>query len=786
MNKKEDRWWDLAAVFCFFAALLITSFRLEATEWANEFVILKWLTSIGFLLGLGMGYSDFKPPTIRFLSFCYSILILPWLLMLPNESTLLWSERLGNLVGRYNASLYQYFNNIRIEDPLLFITLISSIVWFTAIIGGYSIIRYGKPWLALIISGITLFVTEFYYITERNLFSAAFLIFSLLLLSQTNFMHSLKKWRKKGTLVEFETEFNIGRSALLIGIVLVLLVWNFSSVVATFTPGSIQQKKISGLFEQVRNEFVKITTPLQGPLVLQQEYYGETIGLGTGAVLGDDIVFKIESNRFKPPGSRFYWRARTYDQYINYQWNNTINNEIEYSAGEESSIYTPGEDLPERIFTFHPEINLGLLYTPIYPLEINRNATLVAKDIPDSGLDLVAVTTERTIYSGETYQVRSYIDNPTIWELRESSTEYPTWVTEHYLQLPPDFPPSIRQLAEEITQDEETAYDKTFAITLFLRNNIEYKEQIPSPPKNQDPIEWFLFDLKQGFCNYYASAEVLMLRSIGIPARMVFGYAQGEEDLEDITYTVRRKQSHAWPEVYFGGFGWVEFEPTRGQPALTRLVGNPSDPDSIREGEIGRRPNQFDREAMEALLEQDTLDDIENIAVGNDEAESIFSKLKNWLPLFIIIFLVDLIILITIRNKRLGYSFKTPMYLERFFEKRGWQPPGWLSRWSYFVQLPDYQRAFSSIVWSLYFLRQQVSDASTPAYLVNQLTELMPSLQTKANHLLVEYQKAFYSNYQPDVADMQKLGKEIFKETIIQKIKKWFISENPEEYSPIP
>ena len=125
------------------------------------------------------------------------------------------------------------------------------------------------------------------------------------------------------------------------------------------------------------------------------------------------------------------------------------------------------------------------------------------------------------------------------------------------------------------------------------------------------------------------------------------------------------------------------------------------------------------------------------------------------------------------------------MHLERFFEKRGWQPPSWLSRWSYYVQLPDYQRAFSSIVWSLYFLRVQVSDASTPAHLVNQLRELMPSSQTKANHLLVEYQKAFYSNYQPDVVEMQKLGKEIFKETIIHKIKKWFITENPEEYSPI-
>ncbi len=125
------------------------------------------------------------------------------------------------------------------------------------------------------------------------------------------------------------------------------------------------------------------------------------------------------------------------------------------------------------------------------------------------------------------------------------------------------------------------------------------------------------------------------------------------------------------------------------------------------------------------------------------------------------------------------------MHLERFFENRGWSPPGWLSRWSYYVQSPAYQRAFSSIVWSLYFLRQPVSDASTPANLVNQFIKLMPNLQTKAIHLLVEYQKALYSQYEPDVAEMQKLGKEIFKVTILRKIKKWFISEKPEEYGTI-
>jgi len=76
--------------------------------------------------------------------------------------------------------------------------------------------------------------------------------------------------------------------------------------------------------------------------------------------------------------------------------------------------------------------------------------------------------------------------------------------------------------------------------------------------------------LKQGFCNYYATAEVILLRSVGIPARLAVGYAQGDNVDDPLLYTVRQRDAHAWPEVYFPGVGWVEFEPTASQPTLVR------------------------------------------------------------------------------------------------------------------------------------------------------------------------------------------------------------------------
>ena len=110
----------------------------------------------------------------------------------------------------------------------------------------------------------------------------------------------------------------------------------------------------------------------------------------------------------------------------------------------------------------------------------------------------------------------------------------------------------------------------TCAAILHIRNTVE------APPAGQDPLDWFLFHSKKGFCNYYATAEVLLLRSAGIPARMVVGFAQGEFDPPN-HYVVRQRDSHAWPEVYFPGIGWVEFEPTSNQAPLELPLGeNPS------------------------------------------------------------------------------------------------------------------------------------------------------------------------------------------------------------------
>ena len=128
------------------------------------------------------------------------------------------------------------------------------------------------------------------------------------------------------------------------------------------------------------------------------------------------------------------------------------------------------------------------------------------------------------------------------------------------------------KLAYEIVTEAGavTPYHQARVIESYLRDNIKYNELIPRPPAGQDPVDWVLFDHQEGYCNYYASAMIVMLRSLGIPARMAAGFAQGTYDNEEGMYVVTEHDAHTWVEAYFPGYGWIEFEPTTAQEPIDR------------------------------------------------------------------------------------------------------------------------------------------------------------------------------------------------------------------------
>ena len=123
-------------------------------------------------------------------------------------------------------------------------------------------------------------------------------------------------------------------------------------------------------------------------------------------------------------------------------------------------------------------------------------------------------------------------------------------------------------LADEVTQNASTEYDKVMALTTYLQRNYRYTLDLPPVPAGKDPVDWFLFDVKTGYCEQFATAETLMLRSLGIPARLATGYATGDYDPILNQAVVREHDAHAWVEVWFPGHGWVPVDPTPGVSPL--------------------------------------------------------------------------------------------------------------------------------------------------------------------------------------------------------------------------
>ncbi len=163
------------------------------------------------------------------------------------------------------------------------------------------------------------------------------------------------------------------------------------------------------------------------------------------------------------------------------------------------------------------------------------------------------------------YEATSDIAQPSTRDLRTASNDYPPEILLNYLQLP-TVDGRVISLAKQITASADNNYDKAAAVELYLRTKFGYTLQLP-PAVPRDPVANFLFERKQGHCEYFASAMAIMLRTLSIPSRVVNGFRTGE--FNDLTsqYLVRASNAHSWVEAYFPGYGWVSFDPTPAAPA---------------------------------------------------------------------------------------------------------------------------------------------------------------------------------------------------------------------------
>ena len=765
----------------------IAAGRLVATHWTEDLHLVQVIALFGTILGLALGKSIFKRFWVVFLAIAYGMIVIPWQIGLILESEIEWRIRLLNLLGRLGVVINELIAKKAVTDNLLFLLLMAILFWSLSVYAGFILVRSGNPWKVVIPGGIAALVIHSFdpLLLSRTWYLAFYLFFALLLVARLIYLQNIAAWRLSHTHTPPDLGFDLTRATLLLVMILVFFAWTVPVLAQTFKPVAQIWQTASRPWLSTKDRFGFMFASLRASVGLVQDYFGNTLALGLGSPLSDSVVLEVEAPSSLPNDYRFYWEARTYNLYKDNQWTSDLRTAHQLSA-ESLDLNQPGVDVrPVVTTTFFPHVPISTLYTVSEPLWVNRSTQVFMAINPDGLVNYGSMMGKGFVHPGEQYTMRSAVDAVTEAELRLSGSDYPQWVLDSYLQVPESITPRTKALAREIASGLSNPYDMVKATTEYLRNNIEYNQSINQPPPNQERIDWFLFDYRKGFCNYYASAEVVLLRSMGIPARMAVGFAQGvrkippieglppgagsvvvpqEQVSETATYVVRQKDAHAWPEIYFPGIGWVIFEPTVSQPELFRPSGEVN-PSPEQDQPLPGNDNNQDQQELNNPDRQ-----VPDVTMDfNASTDQNYWTFTNILKIAFLIFALGILALVVWQVKR-GFrvlpfftrmSIEIPVEFEKGLRKIGIQPPDFLVNWIYYLKLPAISRSYLEINRALKRIGQKTSIQETPLERKDALIRSIPEAKTSAERLLFEYQTYIYSPHDANLEIAQKAGAEI-------------------------
>ncbi|AQL43167.1 hypothetical protein BV210_10760 [Halorientalis sp. IM1011] len=265
--------------------------------------------------------------------------------------------------------------------------------------------------------------------------------------------------------------------------------------------------------------------------------------------LSEEVRFTVESER------PTYWRTGAYDRYTGDGWVRTgstvsYRGEMRGPPGESQAV--------EQAVTI--ESNLNAMPAAWKPVSVGDD---VAEDTSVTSLGGLQPT--GSFSPGDTYTVvsRQPVTSPA--RLQRAGEDYPERIESQYTNLPASTPDRVATQTRDIQDaaDADTPYETARAVESYLEREKGYSLDVERP--DGEIADGFLFEMNEGYCTYFATTMVTMLRTQDIPARFVTGYTTGER-VGDDEYQVRGLDSHAWVEVYFPDVGWVRFDPTPADP----------------------------------------------------------------------------------------------------------------------------------------------------------------------------------------------------------------------------
>lgn len=292
-------------------------------------------------------------------------------------------------------------------------------------------------------------------------------------------------------------------------------------------------------------------------------YFGFSTSLNLAARGRPDqtLVMRVRADRAA------LWRGQTFDAWDGRVWTMSDQRPLALDAPNPIVVPAPAEDGPnlgdgwqgpELVQTYYlakPGPNLIFGAAPISKLYFPDSRVF---ELPDG-----TVRAGVGLGTGSIYTVVSQPPAVTANDLRQTDAypSIPAAIVQRYAG-PPVITSRVRDLAQQVTAGATSTYDKVLALEGWLATNTSYSLDIPPLPSGADAVDQFLFVDRRGFCEQIATSLTVMLRSLGVPSRVVAGYAPGQRNPFTGLFEVRASDAHLWTEVWFSGVGWQSFDPT--------------------------------------------------------------------------------------------------------------------------------------------------------------------------------------------------------------------------------
>jgi len=605
--KIEEGWFTLLLVW---GLVSIAVAAIINADLISGLEFLPIIATAGVLTGLALAKSKFSGQTALIFGLFYGLFVVVVIIGRELPGDLTWRGRVGDLISRQLVWVTKAIQQGSSRDGLIFVIQTSFVFWVLGITAAWFTFRGAHVWRVILPSGLVLLSVVYYYYGPKPLvgYLALYTLVALVFIARSHLVTQEKKWHSGFVRYEKGIRFSFLQASVLAALLALGIAWVLPTAPASAAIGNVLgESGVMQTWEGFQANWTRLFSSLRSYGTGTNDLYRGSLTLGGPRTVGDTLIMDVVVPNRLP---YVYWQAVAYDTYVDGSWTIAEADQILHLPDDgylNSPTYALREEVAQTFINYIP--NAGTIYAAPEISGSDRQM-FVTQSQADGGKDNIHMVQSRFVMrQGVRYGATSNYSVADAATLRTASQEYPEWITEKYLQMPDAITPETIELAEELTDGLDNPFDKSVAIRDYLRENIAYNDQIDAPPDAGEPIHYILFDLQEAYCNYYASAMIMMLRSQGVPSRFVSGYAQGEWVEEASTYRVRSLNSHSWVEVFFPEYGWIQFEPTAALPVGERpeTAGNPGDafgddafigdedPRPFEERNLGEEVDDFDR-----------------------------------------------------------------------------------------------------------------------------------------------------------------------------------------------